>query len=381
MMRKGPIVSLVAFAALIVGIAGYAQKSATPNAWVQFFDNAGNPCNGCYLYTYQAGGTTPQATYTTAGGGTPNANPVILSSAGVGEVWTTPGQSYRFDLYTAGGISIGSVIRTTDNIPGGSLAGSSTVNANLVYAGPSSGSAATPAFRALVSADIPTLSLVLAGSQFANQGTTVTVLHGNSAGNPSWTSITGNDFGTSIAARAGLGRNAATVGAPSFGTTEDRLAYQVAEIPSSVFVITDFTTASSTSLQAITGLTWTVPANTALNIPFICHLTYNQASGTAAVAFGLQDVTVSPTNIGAQATMQTNTTAFTSGALVALSSTTATAIVSASPNATGTDYTAQLSGLIEAPSNASSTAINILVSTATSGDAVTVREGSFCRLN
>jgi hypothetical protein len=128
-------------------------------------------------------------------------------------------------------------------------------------------------------------------------------------------------------------------------------------------------------------LTWTVPANTALNIPFTCHLTYSQATAAAAVAFGIQDATVSPSNIGAQATIQTNTTAFTSGALVALQSTTATAIVSATPSATGTNYTAQVTGFIEAPSNASSTAINIMVSTATSGDAVTVYEGSFCRAN
>jgi hypothetical protein len=360
-----------------------AQKVAPPSFNLQYFDNSGAPLSGGQLVTCGAGTTCANppggdaaTTYQTPAG-TSNANPIILNSAGRANMYLTPGVSYKFALYTAGNVLIG----TWDNQLASSLAGTATTMANLVYAGPSSGSAAVPTFRALAAADIPTLALTLAGSQFANQGTTVTLLHGNGAGNPAWGAVVGADFGTGIAARSGLGRNAATTGAPSFGTTEDRLAYQVAEIPSSVFVMTDFTTASSTALQLITGLTWTVPANTALNIPFTCHLTYSQATAAAAVAFGIQDATVSPSNIGAQATIQTNTTVFASGALVALQSTTATAIVSATPSATGTNYTAQITGFIEAPSNASSTAINVMVSTATSGDAVTVYEGSFCHVN
>lgn len=128
-----------------------AQKATTPNPNYTPLNNSGDICVGCKLYTYAAGGTTPLATYTNAGGGTPNANPVIMDSAGRANVWTTPGVSYRFDLYSAADV----LIWTVDNIPGGSLAGSSTVTANTIFAGPSSGAAATPAFRALVSLDIP----------------------------------------------------------------------------------------------------------------------------------------------------------------------------------------------------------------------------------
>jgi hypothetical protein len=378
---------------LLLAVGLRAQEVPTPTAQIQYFDNSGVVCSGCLLYTYAAGGTTPQNTYTSASGASANANPVVLDSAGRANVWTTPGLAYRFDLYTSGSVLLWSV----DHIPGGTLAGSSTTTANYVFAGPASGSPATPGFRALVAADFAALSAscinqfltsvtgcaspVLAGPQFANQGTTTTVAHGNASGNPSWGPSVGADFGSSITARSGLGNNTASAAAAGFGTTEDRLAYQVAEIPSFVRVATDFTTTSSTSLQTITGLSWTIPANTALNVPFICELTYNQATGNAAVAFGIQDVTVSPTNIGAQGYISTSSTAATNGVLVALASTTATAIVSATPGATGTDYAAEVSGLIEAPSNASSTSINIMVSTATAGDAVTVRRGSFCRLN
>lgn len=148
-----------------------------------------------------------------------------------------------------------------------------------------------------------------------------------------------------------------------------------------VNVTADFTTINNTSLQAITGLTWTMPASVALNLPYYCHLAYSQATANAAVAFGIQDVTVAPTNIMSTGHEQTNVTAFTEANLPTLASTTATAIVSATPSAITTIWEADLNGFIEQPSNASSSAITILASTAAGADAVTVKRGSFCRVN
>jgi len=385
---------------LLLALPAFAQKATWPNAWSQIVDSTGAPCSGCLLYTFVAGSTTPQATYTTPGGGVANTNPVQLDTAGTANIWLTPGQTYRFDLYT----STLTLIRSVDNIPGGTLLGQSAVTANFVLAGPTTGAAATPTFRALVAADFagvftPTtctnqfLSALdssgvgtcttntLAGAQHANQGTTTTLLHGNAAGNPSWTNVLGADFG-SIAARAHLGNNTAASAAPTLSTTVDALEFQVAEIPSAVFVATDFTTSGvGTALEAITGLTWTIPASTAINMPFSCKLIYSQAVANAAVAFGIQDATVSPTNIAAVGIIYTNTTASTEGTLTGLATTTATDIVSASPAATATKFVAQVSGFIEAPSNASSSAITIRVSTATAADLVTVYRGSMCQLN
>jgi hypothetical protein len=67
----------------------------------QFFDNNGVPLAGGLIYTYAAGTTTPQATYTSSTGGTAQANPIVLNSAGrvaVGEVWVSEGVSYKFVL-------------------------------------------------------------------------------------------------------------------------------------------------------------------------------------------------------------------------------------------------------------------------------------------
>lgn len=72
--------------------------SAFAGAGAQFFDNNGNVLSGGKIYTYAAGTTTPQATYTTVGGGTANSNPIILDSAGrlPEEIWLSEGVSYRF---------------------------------------------------------------------------------------------------------------------------------------------------------------------------------------------------------------------------------------------------------------------------------------------
>lgn len=89
----------------------------------QFFDNNGVILSGGKIYTYAAGTTTPQATYTSAAGVTPHANPIILDSAGRvpgGEIWLTDGLVYKFVIETA----TGSLLGTYDNITG--------VNSNFV---------------------------------------------------------------------------------------------------------------------------------------------------------------------------------------------------------------------------------------------------------
>jgi len=80
----------------------------------QFFDNNGAILSGGLLYTYAAGTTTPQTTYTSSGGGTANSNPIVLDSAGrvSGEIWLTSNLSYKFVLNTSLGVTIG----TYDNI-------------------------------------------------------------------------------------------------------------------------------------------------------------------------------------------------------------------------------------------------------------------------
>jgi hypothetical protein len=51
-------------------------------AGAQFFDNNGVMLSGGLLYTYAAGTTTPQATYTSISGDVANTNPIVLNSSG-----------------------------------------------------------------------------------------------------------------------------------------------------------------------------------------------------------------------------------------------------------------------------------------------------------
>ena len=96
----------------------------------QFFDNNGNPLVGGLIYTYEAGTTTPLATYTSSSGATPNANPIVLDSAGrtPSEVWLDSTKLYKFVFQT----SLGVAIRTWDDVGGlvdaSTLGGSSGSN-------------------------------------------------------------------------------------------------------------------------------------------------------------------------------------------------------------------------------------------------------------
>ena len=81
----------------------------------QFFNANGVPLAGGQLFTYQAGNSTQQATYTTIAGNVQNANPIILGSDGrpPQEIWllTLP---YKFVLEDA----LGNTLATYDNISG-----------------------------------------------------------------------------------------------------------------------------------------------------------------------------------------------------------------------------------------------------------------------
>lgn len=85
---------------------------------MQFFDQNGFPCSGCKLYTYAAGTTTPQVTYTSISGTTQNTNPVIPDASGSANVWIGP-TPYKFVLQNA----FGTQIWSSDNVSSGSGGG------------------------------------------------------------------------------------------------------------------------------------------------------------------------------------------------------------------------------------------------------------------
>ena len=83
----------------------------------QFFTNTGSVLTGGKLYTYVAGTTTPQVSYTTSAGNVARTNPVVMDAAGRvpdgGEIWITS-QPYKFVLKDSTDV----LIATYDNIFG-----------------------------------------------------------------------------------------------------------------------------------------------------------------------------------------------------------------------------------------------------------------------
>lgn len=80
----------------------------------QFFDNNGVPLAGGKIYTYQAGTSTPLATYTSSSGAAAHTNPIVLDAGGRvpgGEIWNQL-QLYKFVLKTSAEVTIA----TYDNV-------------------------------------------------------------------------------------------------------------------------------------------------------------------------------------------------------------------------------------------------------------------------
>lgn len=83
--------------------------AAASNPKFQFFDSNGLPLVGGKLFTYAAGTTTPQTTYSNNAGTVPHANPIILDSRGEAEIWFDATLQYKLALKSATDVDIWTV--------------------------------------------------------------------------------------------------------------------------------------------------------------------------------------------------------------------------------------------------------------------------------
>jgi hypothetical protein len=150
--------------------------------------------------------------------------------------------------------------------------------------------------------------------------------------------------------------------------------------PNGTYNVTSDQTISSSTLAAISGLSWTMPANAATVSSFSCHITYSQTTNAQADAFGIQDVSVAPTNLMAKGQAYISASAFTAGNVTGLASTTATNIVAFTPSAPTTVWNADFDGTVEQPSNASSSVVQIMALTGNVSNALVIKRGSYCRV-
>lgn len=93
-----------------------AFLSPIGNSGTPFMTLQGVVLAGGQLFTYIAGTTTPQATWTTPAQSVQNANPIVLNSAGLPpqEIWLQQGVQYKFVLQDANS----NTLATYDNISG-----------------------------------------------------------------------------------------------------------------------------------------------------------------------------------------------------------------------------------------------------------------------
>jgi hypothetical protein len=83
----------------------------------QLFDDSGNVLTGGKIYTYEAGTSTPLASYTSSAGNIAHSNPIILNAAGrvpTGEIWLDYTRLYKFIVRTSADV----LIATYDNVGG-----------------------------------------------------------------------------------------------------------------------------------------------------------------------------------------------------------------------------------------------------------------------
>jgi hypothetical protein len=95
---------------------------------VQFFDNNGKPLTSGVLYSFQAGTSTQQATYTDYTGLFPNPNPIPFGSGARISIWLLSGAYYKFVLCSQNDGAFcapADVLFSVDQVPGSGASGSS----------------------------------------------------------------------------------------------------------------------------------------------------------------------------------------------------------------------------------------------------------------
>ena len=108
----------------------------TPTPKTQFIGADGVPLAGGKVYTYAAGTTTPQPTYTDSTGATANSNPIILDARGEANIWLGEA-TYKFRLTD----SVDVEIWTVDYIAAPTTAVSPVLSGNVTISTDSSGPA------------------------------------------------------------------------------------------------------------------------------------------------------------------------------------------------------------------------------------------------
>jgi len=142
------------FAVILTVSACFAQVSPFEGLGnAQFFDNNGNILTSGVLYSYQAGTSSQQATYTDATGTIQNPNPITFTTGARAPIWLTSGAYYKFILCAQNdgpSCSPADVLFSVDQVPGSPGSGGGSSGSPFIS---SSANPATTGILRLASAD------------------------------------------------------------------------------------------------------------------------------------------------------------------------------------------------------------------------------------
>ncbi len=149
-----------------------------------------------------------------------------------------------------------------------------------------------------------------------------------------------------------------------------------AKMPYLVRLASDFTDANSAGLQAITGLSFSLPS-VAANYSYHCAVQYTQATPSANDQFGVASLTTAPTNLTMEGLVaQSGAVAVYASATI--TNTTPTASVTFTP-ASAAILGAHFEGTIEAAGGGAST-LQFYILNGTDADVITIKKDSYCVL-
>jgi hypothetical protein len=240
------------FTSSATGATAFSALTASTNSNAGTFAASGNTWN----FSAASGYTLPTVGAVFPGSGSGSATVVAQATAGTPTL-TLPNASGTFAVSATSPLSLSATTGALTCSTCTTNASALTAN-QLIIGGGSNAAAAlgslgttstllhgnaggAPSFGAVVSADLnitgttctnqfvsaissaaagTCTAFTLAGAQFANQGTTTTVLHGNAAGNPSWgaVTLTTDVTGTLPAGNGGTGNAFFAVAGPAAST-------------------------------------------------------------------------------------------------------------------------------------------------------------------
>lgn len=133
-----PLLCVLAFLLLCCTAHTQVPVAIAPVPRLQFLDVNGKPLSGGCVFTYAAGTTNPQATYSDSTGTSQNTNPVILDSGGRASIWLSS-SAYKIAVWSSGGVGCATGIQQY-SIDGITVANLNSIS-QLISATPSPASA------------------------------------------------------------------------------------------------------------------------------------------------------------------------------------------------------------------------------------------------